>query len=466
MRRLPSLESKLSEKTNYIITSAQYNAPVNRKFLDSLESYAESHNAEIIVIPMYGRNNQDKDMHRDLEEYLMIDDTVKLNEKVQVVRTYTMPQIMDPTTSQTRFAGRDKATIIESPKQRMRVVPNSVKDLPKVILSTGAITKPSYNLRSSDTQRNRIGHIAQKDHVYGAVVVEIDDANNYHFRYVRSNLAGSFVDLGTRYMPDGATSQANLEAMVLGDWHVGDTNPQVRDATFDMIQTMEPEKLFLHDFFNGHSISWFKSGKIVTSTKDYYRDKWSLDKELEACAVELSEINTVNNGRDIYLVKSNHDEWLDMYLDGGRHLKEPHNYMIGTLISAKMIEGKDALEEGIRMFWPQMPDNIHFLQRDDELKVWGYLLSAHGDKGNNGARATPRSMETAYNKIIRGHSHSPDVFRDVFTVGTSTSLNLGYNKGYASSWSNTHALLWERGAVQLVNILDGKWKGKENGEEE
>ena len=94
---------------------------------------------------------------------------------------------------------------------------------------------------------------------------------------------------------------------------------------------------------------------------------------------------------------------------------------------------------------------------DDDYKVRGVQLGSHGDKGMSGGRSSIRSREYAHGKSITGHSHTPEILRNTYIVGTSTFLRLPYTKGSASSWMNTNAILYDNGSVQLLNIIDGRW---------
>jgi len=439
----------------YVVTSAQYNARPHLPFLRNLEAYIARRDAELLVIPMAGKNIEERTLHEALQKHKIVDGRLRLNEKIQVERYHIRPQQIDPITGIGRFSANDISTIFESSKQRMKVVPNSVTNLPKVLMTTGAVTRPNYNID------NRIGRIADKDHIYGAIVVEITGAKEYHYRILRANSRGHFVDFGVKTYDGGIRTKVGLEAMIAGDWHTGDTDKKVRKATFDMIRTLKPQKLFLHDFFNGHSVNWFQERKKISQARHHRENRMSLEDELEICAKELRTINDVHSGREVFIVKSNHDERLDSYIQEARYLDHTENLYIGSKLTGEMVDGIDPLVAGISLFW-EIPDNITFLDRDTEIKIRRWLLSAHGDKGANGARGNVRGLENAYGRSVSGHSHTPEIYRDTIKVGTSSELNLDYNSGYASSWMNTHALIYETGSFQLVNIINGKWRGQKS----
>jgi hypothetical protein len=128
--------------------------------------------------------------------------------------------MIDPITGLNRFAQDETTLVLASPKQRMRPVPHSNKKHPKFLVTTGACTLPNYATGTDvSAERRRLGNIALKDHVYGGLVVEVENDEIFHMRHVRANKGGSFVDFGTRY-DSNKKSSAVLEALVLGDYHV------------------------------------------------------------------------------------------------------------------------------------------------------------------------------------------------------------------------------------------------------
>jgi hypothetical protein len=102
-------------------------------------------------------------------------------------------------------------------------------------------------------------------------------------------------------------------------------------------------------------------------------------------------------------------------------------------------------------------NKIKWLKRDEDLRLADIQLGAHGDKGANGARGGLQSMEFAYGNSVTGHSHSPEVLRGAWQVGTSSHLKLGYNVG-PSSWLNSSCLVYPNGQRQLINAIKGKYR--------
>lgn len=447
----------------YVITSAQSYASPHGNFLEGLEKYASERNAELIFLPMIGQSaSQDIDgLHPVIKERDVEYGTRRLNDNVQIEQFNVRPYQIDPITGLQRFAQRGTSLIFASPKQRMKVIPHSNKDIPKLLTTTGACTYPNYATGFDvSAERRRLGNIARRDHVYGALIVEIEDDEIFHLRNIRADTRGKFVDLGVSYNGD-RQKKAKLEAIVFGDWHNGYTDPQVREANFEMMRELNPKRVFLHDFFDGHSINHHHERQLITGQiiEEVDRGYNSLDYELYNAREELIEIAGTANGT-VYVLPSNHNDRIERYLDEGRFVKDPVNARIGFKLASLLVEGKNPVKEGMRLFG-SLPRNVKFLERTDEMKVRGYNLGAHGDKGPGGRPSSMASKENDYGRSITGHTHTAEWLRDTYVVGTSTPLVLPYTKGQPTNWINTNALLWDTGTVQMVNVVDGKWRLKE-----
>jgi hypothetical protein len=450
------------KKKTYVITSAQALAKPNNHFLDSLESYVDKMHAELIVLPMIGNSAAEdyvsENFHKRIQEYGLLYDAKPLNDNIGIEQFNVRPYQIDPITGLQRFAQRERSLVFASPKQRWRYIPHSNSKMPKALITTGSSTKPNYATgQDVSAERRRLGNIALRDHEYGAIVVEVLNGKKYHWRNLDSQKNGKFSDLGVEY--DGSHFRdVQPLAMICGDWHTGYTDKKVRKATLDMIAEHGPERLILHDFFNGHSVSHHMQKQLIYQLIREGADKGnlSLEDELALCGKELEKIsNAVGNGH-IYIPQSNHLEFLDRYLDEGRFIKDPINARIAFKMASAYADGKNPVEEGIRHVYG-VPENVVFLTRWDDLKVKGYQLGNHGDTGPGGGRGSITSKEHDFGKSITGHVHKSEKLRQTFTVGTMIPFDTFYIKGNPVAWTHSHAFIYPT-SVQMVNIIDGAYR--------
>jgi hypothetical protein len=446
---MASLESMVSK---YIVTAAQRGANYHEGFLASLEKYAKEHKSEIIVVPIAGQK-PDELLHKDLQKHT-IATSYSFSKNLLLEDFPVKPQQIRPLTGLGRFIQGNKSAVVASPKQHLEVLATSNSDLPKILVTTGAVTRPNY-----DTA-NRLGAIAEKDHVYGALIVEIDDkTGEFHYRHIRSKgKDGSFIDLGTSYNAFKANSRAFGGTLVLGDLHVGQLNKEAIKASMALIQEVKPQYVVIHDLFDGYSISHHDLGKQVYRAQKQRSGKLSLVNELKQCGEFLTDlIKYLPRDSQVIVVKSNHDEHLNRYLEEGRYGSEPDNLYLSSKLATAMIDGKDPLKEGIKEVYGNFGNRVRFLTRDDDFKVHGVQAGSHGDLGSNGSRGTLTSQQINYGKSVVGHAHTPAMRGDAYRVGTLTNLKLDYNRG-PSSWLNTNGIINPDGSVQLINIINGRYK--------
>ena len=439
----------------YFITSFQSNAHVNNVILNTLQKVFMTYNnipeENLYMIKLPGKTIIEQETPKSLYSYNVIESDVKLNNKFKISNFSVKPQQIKPFTGLDAFTRSDGSFVFGSPKQYFKSIPTQNKKVPKTLYTTGAITYPNY------AEQHRVGMIAHKDHTYGGLYVEVENNSIYHARHITFSEKGVCYDLGKKFSRDGVET-VRPEALVLGDWHTLDTDKQSRKLAFEMIKDYKPKKIVLHDFFNGGSINHHEQGKLIDQVFSYNENKLNLEKELKAVAEELHYfvMNTPKDSK-IYIVKSNHDEFLYTYLNSARFIYEPQNAYIASKLLTKAFEGKDPLVEGIKMFY-DFPDKVVFLTDDDSLRVGKWELGKHGHKGVHGAKGSTRSYERATPFQISGHKHTPEKERHQIVVGTNTILNPRYTHGGLSGWMCANAFVYKSNFAQLITAINGKYK--------
>ena len=463
---LSGLRKDVTKSNKFVITTAVNGKEVDLNFYESIKVYCKENDAKLLILvssdPASSLASHGKrwgTISAVLEDETIVLEDTKLNNNIFLSTIKLSAKHIDPITGLARIGQRHGTCIYASPKQRLKAIPVANGKLPHFMMTTGAITKPNYD--SDLYMSQRTAYIAENDHVMGAIIVEIEDTEIFHFRQVQANADGCFIDLGTEYCPK-FTKKVRPEAFILGDWHSGETDIDAANAWFDVIDTLQPKRVVLHDAFNGLSVNHHENGKTLLKARRFENNQLSLHQELSDLADDLKTfIETRPFIEELTIVKSNHDAFIDRYLQDATYVYDPQNHRLALELAIALLDGKDPLKEGVRRFFvgqEELFNRIKWLKIEDDYKVEGVQCGAHGHLGSNGAKANILSTESTYGNSITGHTHEPQILRGAWTVGTSSRLRLDYNKGGASSWMHTSCLLYEGGLRQLINVINGEWK--------
>lgn len=457
---MKDLRSTIKDKsiTRFIITTAVTGCDVDENFLASIKTYCKEKNAMLLVMlstdPASKRAKSSSKIDRLLEDEYIVFEEMFLNKKLILCGVKTSAKMINPTTGLSRVSRRTQSMIVASPKQNLEVIPTGDEKYTHVQMTTGAITKPDYETDKFWSERT--AYIAYHDHMMGGIVVEIENNKIFHYRQIQVDSQGRFADLGVMYTPEGSTIFPP-SAIVAPDWHTGDTDPSVKKAIIDASKTMGVKEIILHDFFNGKSINHHERDKKVRRAIQMIKNNLTLENELIST---VKELNSICKAYDkVVMVKSNHDEWLDRYVESGIWIQESQNSLICCDLFKSMFQGKDPLRSGLEKLGLKSPEKIKWLKRDESYKVANIETGVHGDRGIHGRYGSLPQMEIAYGDGVFAHTHVPRILRGAWSVGTATYLRVGYNIG-ASGWMNTFCIIYSNGARQLINVISKKWRKK------
>jgi hypothetical protein len=460
---IKSLGDVIASHKRFIVTTAVTGRQVDVGLLEAMESYCANNDAHILVLissdpatnswaPGARYGTIDSRIMASNYTSLVVTD-VALNSNICLSTVKVSAKQIDAVTGFDRIIANRGTFVFASPKQRLKAVPVSNIKYPHFGMTTGAITVSDY---SSDNYMSlRTAFLAENDHVMGGLILEIKDDDIYFFRQFQSKDGGSsFVDLGYRYHADGRVTEECAEAFVLGDWHSGSTDPKASDAWKSVCKRIGIEKLILHDTFDGMSINHHERDDVVSRAVRVKNNQHDLETELVGMVRDLNEL--CEWAEHLVIVKSNHDEFLERYLRRGYYVQDPQNHRYALDLAAALMDGKDPLKHAIEDKGFLNKDRVTWLSRDEDFKVAGIQLGAHGDKGPNGSRGSVRSMEKSYGQSVTGHSHTPEILRGAWQTGTSTYLKLEYNKG-PSSWLQSSCLVYADGSRQIINVIEGEY---------
>lgn len=432
--------------TKYIVTSVQYGAAVNKNLLCNLLAFAKQHNVDRIYTFVLNGKYKDEDRLDQLIELSNIvpvgHETLNFNLRLRDMKI--LAQQINPFTGLNQKLSRDFSYILPSPKIRYLSLANTSKKA-RVIMSTGCLTKGNYRMQTA------AGRKADQQHQFGFVFVEILNNTKFIAYQVEATKKGDFHYLNEKYYA-GKKSLSRPEAIVLGDWHTGDTDKAIRLRTIEMLKTLRPKRVVFHDLFNGHSVNHHEVGHLLSELKNFKNHRDSLSKELRDVYEEICFFAHMFPRTQFIVPESNHDLFLERYIDDKKFMDKPENFLFALQMLPEMLKGKsNTLSIGLSLIG-KIPKNFLFLKEDQEYRVQGIELGYHGHRGANGSRGTSAQFDRLNLKMITGHEHSPKLYQNGMVVGTSTYLKLSYVKG-AGSWMHAHGVLYDDGKYGLLILI-------------
>lgn len=436
-------------KKRFLVTWAQNNTKPHRKFFDNMKAYAEFIDADIHVIA--GRYKNPTSIHTDkkydfwdkelvpyldanrhnVHKYLVIMSDVKIQ-----------PTAVNPMSGLAGMSGTDSC-IFGHPKVQFEVIPALEGYRPKRMWTTGACTVKNY----TDSKAGKKGEF---HHTLGFIVIEIENDERFHVRQVTAKNNGDFTDLFYKVSNSKVTEIDGIEAIILGDIHLGDTDPIVEKITVQILNRLKPKHTIIHDLFDGYAISHHHEKNPILK---YHKEKEgtnSLKKEIDNMLIWLEKMKKYN----LVIVRSNHDDFVDRWIDSGdwkKDVKNAREYMEYATALMDNLAPKGIIPFIIDKHF----NNIKTLGRDESFIVKDWELGVHGDIGANGSKGSINSYRKLNTKIITGHTHTPARKDGVLVVGTSSKLRL-YNQG-PSSWLHSHVIIHKDGKAQHINIINGHY---------
>jgi len=441
---------------------------VHAGFLATLQVAAKHLGAELVVIPFRYKNptsvwtrKQDDDecWAPELEPYLF-NVRRKLNDNLVLLGDVkTQPTASSPLTGFEALTGAESC-IVGHPKMQFRSVPAPSSRYPKILTTTGAVTRRNY----TDTKAGKLGAF---HHFLGAIVVELE-GRHFHVRQVNADrVTGEFTDLDQHYTPDGATRAPPALGLVMGDTHARTTCPRVDAATFGpegIVETLQPQTLVFHDLFDGHTVNPHHVGDPFIAAAKHSGGATNVREEVEH-AIEF--VRQRGAGRKSVIVSSNHDNFLARWVRATDWRHNPGNakFYLETaqalLASAKMGPGGAEYDDPFTYWVERLRGRaqIRALKKNEGLKIGDVECSLHGHEGPNGSKGTLKNLSRVGGKVIIAHNHTPGIEEGGYQVGTSTPLRLEYTSG-PTSWQNAHCVVYASGKRSLLLIVDGRWRGQ------
>jgi len=233
-----------------------------------------------------------------------------------------------------------------------------------------------------------------------------------------------------------------------------------------MLDVLKPKYQFVHDLIEGASVNHHGERKPMERFKNAMRGLTVIQQELIISTRVLAVYH--RNNTQMVIVNSNHDRWLDRWLDNyNPQIDDARNaelYHAGNAARYKAArEGSDlnVLEYLLRNHgdWT-IP--AKFLGLDESFLICNKRLECglHGDLGPNGIHGSPASLAKVGRRSNVGHSHSAGIWDGLYVAGTSTEFRMGYNHG-PSSWTHSHIVTYANGKRTIITMFESAWRAEE-----
>jgi hypothetical protein len=460
--------TRLPKSLRYVITSAQNATPVFKPFFAALAQYCAYVDAQLIVIPFRYKNPTSRwtadNEHvewwaPEIVPYLY-DGRFNLSRSLTILADIKVqPTAVSPLTGLESITA-ERTGIVGHPKVELKTIATPHHRLPKIMVTTGALTVENY----SDTKTGKKGEF---HHSFAAAVVELD-GDRFHLRQITATKDGSFIDLDLAVTANGVTEAPPAEALIMGDTHVDFVDPAVVRATFvdknAIVPRLRPKVLVWHDLLDFYSRNHHHRGDPMIAVAKHKAGVGSVrDEVTRACAfVDRHSPAGVTN----IMVPSNHPDALARWIRESDWRSDPENaeFYLETALemvrNAHMADGGASTIDPFHYWGRRLLDcraRTVFLAKGAGHSIKGIEVGMHGHEGPNGSRGSIKSFARIGTKSVVGHGHSPGISEGCRQTGTSTFLRLGYNAGGPSSWLQTHDLVYGNAKQTLINIIDGRW---------
>lgn len=433
------------DKQTFIITWAQNSTQVHENLWKNIQAYSKHLDAAIHVIA--GKYNGAEQVWDSKVKPYLDANRHNVHKYLQILSDVPIqPTASTPLSGLNGFSGLESC-VVGHPRQHLKSLPVLEGYPHKLLLSTGAVTLPNYTA-------SKVGKKGEFHHMFGFILVELD-GENFHIRQINADDAGNFYNLYDRVI-DGEVknNEEGITTAILGDVHVRHNDPIVTDLAFKLIEDLKPDHVIVHDIAEMESI-------LHWDLKDPFK---LLEKE-ESGADDLEqEINEVfdwleeHKQYNLVLVRSNHDDMLDRWLQSTDWRKSPNKKMYLRLSNIIAEGGEKVRMLGIlpHMINERFKGEITTLSLDDSFRVLGWELALHGHLGANGSRGGHIQFKNLNTKNIVGHGHHPHREDGHIMVGTLTHLRVGFNRG-ASNWMNSLGVIYPDSKAQLIHFVKGKY---------
>ena len=443
---IPAKNREIRDGCKYIIVSCAQNAtPINSAVWATMMKYKDFLSAEVLIIPIRYKNVTS--VHTEYKQdwwdervvpYLDLKRRTVSENLVVLSDLYIQPTSAFPLNGLSDF-GDGASCIIGHPKMHLRAYSVLEGQHRKNFYTTGAVTIKNY------TESIR-GAIGEAHHQLGFALVEISPNGSHHVRQVEVSQDGEMNDLIYSFSPMNSTpTKSVVENYIVGDCHIGIHDKNKMKAMQITLDLLKPKRIILHDLFDGASVNPHTTSDYVLRYIEAREYKNDLEAEIQMTLDFIYDLKQANIDSEIYVVRSNHDDFLNRYMNTNDWRKDLINAKIYSELLTLALNG--CAPNGLIPYLIEQEGYATPLGRDVSFKPTKHELANHGDLGANGSRGNIKQYADNGQHIIIGHGHTIWRLNKALMVGTSTIYRPNYVKGL-SNWRQADVIEFGNGSVQ------------------
>ena len=453
----------------YIFSSAQNNTFVNKEALLSLQTLASHYNAEIHIARFaYNLQGFQPAKPEVIGDEMWYDPAIApyiSDGRLQIAPNLVwcgemniLPTAARPLSDLETYTGT-KSGIFPHVKIAMESVANNKWEATKFNYTTGTVTKLNYI-------QKKAGLKAEFHHCFGGLLVEVDSLGRWFARQLNADSKGRIYDLDILADGESLTTGHRVEAINWGDIHEQELSPAIKKLCWGkdgLLDYLRPKYQFMHDLvsFTRRNHHDRKNPHKMFAIHCAGRD--AVEGEMDDVAKFLVE-DAARDFSEIVVVDSNHDNALTKWLREADYREDPPNALFFLKCQSRKYQAIADEDSWFHMVeWvlqdKGVPKEVRFLREDEHFLICNDEIECgmHGHLGPNGARGTPWNLAKIGRKANTGHTHSAGIRDGLYTAGTCSVMDMGYNSG-PGSWSHSHIITYANGKRCINTMWHGAYR--------
>lgn len=450
-----------------LVTSAQNTTAINYNLFDGMLELSKKYNelgykTQIVVIPMRYRNptsptediskkNKSQQWWVDEVDSYLYYNKINFGDTKIAADLHTTPTASEPLNGLNAIA-QDMNLIVGHGRIHFNTVPRFRNDPLRAMATTGCLTVKNYS-------RSRVGDKSESHHSYGFCIVEKKKDSVCHMpRNVYADINGNFTDLSYKWKDGKLSKTKKAEAIILGDIHHKLLDEKVYKQTCKITKKIKTKTAVMHDLLDGYNgnLNHHESKDLFLKRQKIVNGDWCIKTEIDAAVNFPNKAQEEMGVKNVYVVHSNHDDFLDKMINEKDYKKDLWNSP-AWLEYALIQQTVDLRPHGCIFGYlvnKSANENVKYLSVEDSLRIKGIQVGQHGHKGTNGSRGTISQFKRLSTKKIHGHNHSPTIRDGVSSVGLTAIIKQYYTRGGLSTHANAHMFIFPNGKRQMLCFGD------------